>query len=90
MKNDNPGIPRVYWKSGAWRYKCNDRQKALIGKSWIRLGTTSEEARQEMKAWEARLFPAAGMGRIFDRYEAEIIPAKPSEATRKSNLMELK
>ena len=90
MKKDNPGLPRVYWKSGAWRYKCNDRQKALVGKSWIRLGESTTEAREEMKRWEGRLFPKAGMGRIFDRYEGEIIPAKPSEATRRSNLMELK
>lgn len=90
MKNDNPGLPRVYWKSGAWRYKCNDRQKALVGKSWIRLGVGTAEVRDEMKKWEGRLFPKAGMGRIFDRYESEIIPAKPSEATRRSNIMELK
>ncbi|QJQ93958.1 MULTISPECIES: tyrosine-type recombinase/integrase [Halomonadaceae] len=84
------GIPRVYWKSGAWRYKCNARQKALVGKSWIRLGETVEDARAEYNAWAPRLFPKAGMGRLFDKYEAEIIPAKPSPATRKSNLDELK
>lgn len=90
MSQDNPGIPRVYWKSGAWRYKCNARQKALVGKSWIRLGGTAKEAKAEYENWQTRLFPKAGMGRIFDRYEAEIIPAKPSEATRESNLQELK
>lgn len=90
MSQDNPGIPRVYWKSGAWRYKCNARQKALVGKSWIRLGETAKEAEAAYDQWQERLFPKAGMGRIFDRYEAEIIPAKPSEATRKSNLQELK
>ncbi|RUR38497.1 tyrosine-type recombinase/integrase [Vreelandella populi] len=88
--NDNPGIPRVYWKSGAWRYKCNDRQKALIGNSWIKLGNTAKEAKAEFEKWQARLFPKSGMGRIFDRYEAEIIPAKRSEATRRSNMQELK
>lgn len=84
------GIPRVYWRKGAWRYMCNDRQKALIGKSWIRLGVTEEEARTELKRWEARLFPRSSLDRIFDRYEAEIIPAKPSKATRDSNYRELK
>lgn len=68
----------MYWKSGAWRYKCNARQKSLVGKSWIRLGVTAQEAKAEYQAWQARLFPKAGMGRIFDRYEAEIIPAKSS------------
>ncbi|GAB2798847.1 tyrosine-type recombinase/integrase [Halomonas shantousis] len=86
----NIGIPRVYWRKGAWRYMCNSRQKALVGKSWIRLGATEEEALAEFKRWEERLFPKAGMGRLFDRYEAEIIPAKPSSATRDSNRNELK
>ncbi|MCG7598357.1 tyrosine-type recombinase/integrase [Halomonas sp. McH1-25] len=84
------GIPRVYWRKGAWRFMCNDRQKALVGKSWIRLGVTEDEARAEFQRWEERLFPKAGMGRLFDRYEAEIIPRKESEATRKSNRQELK
>ena len=84
------GIPRVYWRKGAWRYMCNQRQKALVGKSWILLGTTKEEALEAFKDWEARLFPKASMGRLFDRYEAEIIPAKPSEATRRANKQELK
>ena len=84
------GIPRVYWKDGAWRYKCNARQAKLVGKTWIKLGTDEDEAREAFKAWEGRLFPKAGMGRLFDRYEAEIIPAKKSEATRKSNRDELK
>ncbi|MBS3670657.1 tyrosine-type recombinase/integrase [Vreelandella boliviensis] len=90
MTQENPGIPRVYWKSGAWRYKCNARQKALVGKSWIRLGETANEAQAAYEQWQERLFPKAGMGRIFDRYEAEIIPAKSAEATRRSNLQELK
>ncbi|MGQ7249569.1 tyrosine-type recombinase/integrase [Halomonas sp. V046] len=84
------GVPRVYWRKGAWRYMCNQHQKALLGKSWIRLGETREEALATLKEWEARLFPKAGMGRLFDRYEAEIIPAKAAEATRKANKQELK
>nr|WP_299241494.1 tyrosine-type recombinase/integrase [uncultured Halomonas sp.] len=84
------GISRVYWRKGAWRYMCNARQKALIGKSWIRLGATEDEARAEYARWESRLFPRAGMAQLFDRYETEVIPAKPSEATRKSNRDELK
>ncbi|MHB0775387.1 tyrosine-type recombinase/integrase [Halomonas sp. WWR20] len=84
------GIPRIYWKDGAWRYKCNPRQAKLIGKTWVKLGTTEQEAREEFERWETRLFPKAGMGRLFDRYEAEVIPHKESEATRKSNLDELK
>lgn len=84
------GVPRVYWRKGAWRYMCNDRQKALTGKSWIRLGASREEARAELKRWEARLFPRSSLDRVFDRYEAEIIPAKPSKATQDSNRQELK
>ncbi len=84
------GIPRVYWKDGAWRYKCNPRQAKLVGKTWIKLGTDEEEAREAFKHWESRLFPKAGMGRLFDRYEAEVIPLKPSERTRSSNRAELK
>ncbi|MBW5800631.1 tyrosine-type recombinase/integrase [Halomonas elongata] len=84
------GIPRVYWRKGAWRYMCNARQKSLVGRSWIRLGTTKAEALAGFEAWEPRLFPQAGMGRLFDRYEAEIIPAKPSPETQRANRQELK
>lgn len=84
------GISRVYWKDGAWRYKCNTRQAKLIGKSWLKLGVTEKEARTTYANWESRLFPRAGMAKLFDRYEADIIPGKPSEATRTSNYDELK
>ncbi|MCE3025774.1 tyrosine-type recombinase/integrase [Salinicola sp. DM10] len=84
------GIPRVYWKDGAWRFKCNQRQASLVGKTWIKLGVTEDEARVAFSEWEGRLFPRAGMGRLFDRYEAEVIPQKRSPATQKSNRDELK
>ena len=90
MSKPSLGIPRVYWRKGAWRYMCNDRQKALVGKSWIRLGETRGEALAAWETWQPQLFPRAGMARLFDRYQAEIIPAKPSPATRKANLQELK
>lgn len=84
------GIPRVYWRKNAWRYMCNARQKKLVGKSWIKLGGTEAEAKAEFKRWEERLFPRSGMSRLFDRYESDVIPAKGSPATRRSNLAELK
>lgn len=60
---------------------------AKVGYAWAK---QPKEAEAAYNQWQERLLPKAGMGRIFDRYEAEIIPAKPSEATRKSNLQELK
>lgn len=90
MNGQKFGIPRVYWRKGAWRYMCNDRQKALTSKSWIKLGITREEALSEYQKWESRLHPRTGMQLLFDRYEAEIIPAKPSQDTRRSNLQEMK
>lgn len=90
MSKPSLGIPRVYWRKGAWRYMCNDRQKALVGKSWIRLGATRGEALEAWGEWQPLLFPKTGMAQLFDRYQAEIIPAKPSPDTRRSNLQELK
>lgn len=49
-----------------------------------------QDAQAEYARWQPRLFPVAGMAELFDRYEAEIIPAKKSPRTRDSNYRELK
>lgn len=90
--SDNPdlGIPRVYFKNGAYRLSCNPRFKKLLGKSWYTLGKNPKDAVEEYNRIEAMLTDKGSMGQLFDRYEQEVIPHKKAERTRQSNLCELK
>lgn len=89
IDNDMPSY--VYWKNGAWRLMAPPHLRMYLPeqKTWYRLGTTKPEAMNRYAELMGNLQTEAGMTKLFNRYEAEVIPHK-APRTQKDNLKELK
>ncbi|KXS55164.1 MAG: Phage integrase family protein [Marinobacter sp. T13-3] len=81
----------VHWKNGAWRFKTPKHLMAFVPgrKTWIKLGTEKKEALKRYAELMGNLSEESGMSKLFNRYEAEVIPGK-APRTQKDNLKELK
>lgn len=89
--NDN-GMPSyVYWKDGAWRLMSPPHLRVYLPgqKTWYRLGKEKQEALTAYAELMGNLQKETGMAKLFNRYDAEVIPHK-AERTRKDNRKELK
>ena len=81
----------VHWKNGAWRFKAPKHLLAYVPgrKTWIKLGVDKQEALKRYAEIMGNLSQESGMSKLFNRYEADVIPAK-APRTRKDNLKEMK
>lgn len=89
-KNDHGMPDYVYWHMGKWRLKAPPhlRQYLPEQKTWYTLGTEKQEALLEYSKIMGNLTKETGMAKLFNRYQAEVIPEK-APRTRKDNLKEL-
>lgn len=80
----------VYWKNGAWRLMAPPHLKMYLPeqKSWYRLGEGKTEALNRYVELMGNLKKETGMAKLFNRYQAEVIPHK-APRTQKDNLKEL-
>jgi len=87
---DNGMPPYVYWKNGAWRLMAPPHLKVYLPeqKSWYRLGAEKHEALNRYAELMGNLQKETGMAKLFNRYEAEVIPHK-APRTQKDNRKEL-
>lgn len=81
------GLPiGVYWQNGAYRYKArNERERAVLGKLWTRLGKTEDDVHRNY--WNlvgSRIGSKGGMQDLWEQYERRVLPGK-SPRTRKDD-----
>ncbi|WP_428398207.1 tyrosine-type recombinase/integrase [Marinobacter salarius] len=91
-KTTNLDMPtHVHWKNGAWRFKTPKHLIPFVPgrKTWLKLGTEKREALQEYAKLMGNLSNESGMSKLFNRYEADVIPTK-APRTQKDNRKELK
>ena len=91
-KTRNRDMPaHVHWKNGAWRFKTPQHLRPYVPnrKTWIKLGTEKQEALRAYAQLMGNLSKESGMAKLFNRYEADVIPTK-APRTQKDNLKELK
>jgi len=89
VKSDMPKY--VYWKNGAWRLMAPPHLKVYLPgqKTWYRLGIENHEALARYAELMGNLQKETGMAKLFNRYDAEVIPQK-APRTQKDNRKELK
>lgn len=81
----------VHWKNGAWRFKTPKHLLPYVPgrKTWVNLGADKKEALKAYAQLMGNLSSESGMSKLFNRYEAEVIPEK-APRTQRDNLKELK
>jgi len=81
----------VHWQNGAWRFKTPKHLLPYVPerKTWIRLGVDKQEALKEYAKLMGNLSNESAMSKLFNRYEAEVIPTK-APRTQRDNKKELK
>ena len=81
----------VHWKNGAWRFKTPKHLIPFVPgrKTWIKLGVDKQSALKRYAELMGNLSQESGMSKLFNRYEADVIPSK-APRTQRDNLKELK
>lgn len=81
----------VYWKNGAWRLMAPPHLRMYLPdqKTWHRLSDNKQEALVRYSELMGNLQKETGMAKLFNRYDAEVIPQK-APRTQKDNRKELK
>lgn len=88
-KTDMPKY--VYWKNGAWRLMAPPHLRMYLPeqKTWHRLSADKHEALTRYAELMGNLQKESGMAKLFNRYDAEVVPHK-APRTQKDNRKELK